>query len=92
MLDTGLGGGIIAGDDIDGPCPCGQKSVGKMGIKQGEYSWGGCVAICIWRQMNCRMCSIKGYLRTLYKVLWKHRETELGKCDGRGDLEVRTEY
>lgn len=38
VLDTGLGGGIIAGNDIDGPCPCGQKSVGKMGIKQGEYS------------------------------------------------------
>ena len=32
VLDTGLGGGITAGSDIDGPCFCGHKSVGKIGL------------------------------------------------------------
>lgn len=32
VLDTGLG--ITAGNDIDGPCSCGHKSVGQIGLNR----------------------------------------------------------
>lgn len=66
VLDTVLGGEITAGNDMDGPClGGGPRSLGKISIKCGEYSWDRCAATCMWREISYTMHSGECYLSTV---------------------------
>lgn len=74
--DAELGYRIPPGNDIDGPCLCGHKSVSKIGVKQGECSWGGVAAA----HMQRHHLLLKSMLRPRRQAWGGHSLWPPGAC------------